>query len=221
MKDTTHWADLMQMHFGVNLDSKIADQWFVELRRNVKHWNYDQIIEGDDMINSPQGLVIHDELCRVLRHTSKLERKPRSDTEHSVYAYNVSDIVLWVNLYRKNNPDHDQQASSTRKVYVTKRIIKHLFERDRLSDAAFSAHNPLHTKEGQIMIGEARVGDVLSPEQCKEMDRYCISLGFDAGREREEWATKNYNRVMEESLKGGVIGVRKELTEADTGFKGE
>ena len=85
-------------------------------------------------------------------------------------------------------------------IRACKAIIASLVRQKRYDDAAFTAHNPIHTKDGEVyMFLVARLGNVgVTKEQEKELDQYCTTLGFNAERQRIEWDQNNYKRILEE-----------------------
>lgn len=86
------------------------------------------------------------------------------------------------------------------RIKAIKDIIDKLMELNRVDDAAFTVHNPVHTKLGENYLAAARKGD-FSPtfHEQQELEMYCRQEHrFDAKKQRIEWGEKNRDRVMEQ-----------------------
>ncbi|MFW0778327.1 MAG: hypothetical protein ACN2B6_11495, partial [Rickettsiales bacterium] len=163
----------------------------------VKEWEWDKLLE-DDPCKGEFARDINNDLCAVLRHISKLDKKPRADSDHGVYAYNLADIQLWVAIYRRDKAG-TYRVDSSQKVNAVKHIIKELVDRGRYDEAAFTACNPSHTKHGEVYMSHKKLGNVgLTELEEMEINNYCISLGFDPKQQRIDWDKRNYKRVMED-----------------------
>lgn len=201
MNDHASWNSLLSMLFGVKLPREEAKAWFVELRRTVKGWEWDKLLE-DDPCKGEFAHDINNELCSVLRHISKLDKKPRADADHGVYAYNLADINLWVQIYRRDNAGHRTVNASAR-TNAVKHIISEFVKLGKYTEAAFTAVNPLDTKHGEAYMFHKRIGNItLNDEELREVNDYCLTLGFDPKEQRISWDKENYDRVMKEFDKG-------------------
>ncbi len=196
----TPWNDLLAMHFGLKLPPNEVSQWFIELRSTVYGWEY---APNEDPLSGEGARLVGKELGDALRATRHLKPIPRSDPSHKVYQYTVADVALWVEKYRKQRK-YESAFDTTPIFRAAQAIIKNLVRQKRFADAAFTVYNPLETKEGEIYMFEVAKLGSCSPteEQSRELDRFCVSLGFDPKRERAEWDKKNYKRVMAESASG-------------------
>jgi hypothetical protein len=190
------WPDLLNMRFGVKLTDSEAKEWYLELRRTVRGYELNREIERDPFVSDQLKLINH-EICETLRYIASMDRPPRADNERSIARYTVSDLQLWIAKYREHLRVNTTQDKS-RRVTATKKICLAFYKKGDLANAAFSAYNPIHSKQGEIYLFQECIGNIsLDHDEIREVEDYCYKqLGFNPSKERRKWAQENYERIM-------------------------
>jgi hypothetical protein len=193
---TEAWDTIFTARCSQTLTETEADIWMLEIRRSITGWAHDSFVDGPDPLKGDKVKAINADLCAVIRHTMNQGNPPRADAGRRSARYTVSDLIMWVRLWKKtvrildDHPDINQTDAML--INMMKPVIVQWADQGRWSDIAFEIPMPFKIhNEGNMP------NMTLSKHGQAQLELWVLTeYGMSCRDERRKWCVENYPRLF-------------------------